>query len=134
MKSGFTKNTSIPVHLYICVLKVYQSTCIPVTPAKRQCTSPPVHQLLKEKSIPVHLYTSHKVTKKIPVTVISTLPLLMFTPFESTPLAAVVFGSSPLAAVVYDSSPLAALSSWTTFVPFAWCKTGPQGPPPYCLV
>ena len=33
----------------------------------------------------------------------------MFTPFESTPLAAVVFGSSPLAAVVYDSSPLAAV-------------------------
>ena len=33
----------------------------------------------------------------------------MSTPFESTPLAAVVYESSPLAAVVYDSSPLAAV-------------------------
>ena len=33
----------------------------------------------------------------------------MSTPFESTPLAAVVIGSSPLAAVVYVSLPLAAV-------------------------
>ena len=33
----------------------------------------------------------------------------MSAPFESSPLAAVVYVSSPLAAVVYESSPLAAI-------------------------
>ena len=33
----------------------------------------------------------------------------MSAPFESSPLAAVVYVSSPLAAVVYESSPLAAV-------------------------
>ena len=57
-------NTSIPVHLYICVW-VYQSTCIPVTPKASvyQSTCIPVTQ---KPSIPVHLYTSHENTS-IPV-------------------------------------------------------------------
>ena len=81
----------------------------------------------------------------------------MFTPFESTPLAAVAFGSPPRAAVVYVSSPQAAViildhirptclvQNWAPRttptlpgvelglkdnLPPAWCKTGPQGPPP----
>ena len=33
----------------------------------------------------------------------------MSAPYESSPLAAVVYVSSPLAAVVYESSPLAAV-------------------------
>ena len=33
----------------------------------------------------------------------------MSAPFESSPLAAVVYVSSPLAAIVYESSPLAAV-------------------------
>ena len=45
----------------------------------------------------------------IPVAAVTTLPLLMSAPFESSPLAAVVYVSSPLAAVVYESSPLAAV-------------------------
>ena len=82
---------------------------VPVTPASVRYTSPPVYQLLekvtkkslrKNTSIPVI---------SISVTVITTLPLLMSVPFESTPLAAVVDVSSPLAAVVYESSPQAAV-------------------------
>ena len=103
-------NTSIPVHLYTGVLK-----SIPVSSVYQS------HQ--QASGIPVHLYTSHlenqslKVTKKntsipvisIPVAAVTTLPLLMSAPFESSPLAAVVYVSSPLAAVVYESSPLAAV-------------------------
>ena len=86
-------NTSIPVHLYICVL-VYQSTCIPVTPkvSVYQSTCIPVTQ---KSSIPV---------TKIPV--YQSLPSpryhhLMSAPYESSPLAAVV------------------ISMWTTSVPAA---------------
>ena len=123
----YTGVLSIPVHLYTSHTNkrqytsppvyqslrkaVYQSTCIPVTKKSRI----PVHLVYQSLEIPVYQFAS------IPVAVVTTLPLLMSAPYESSPLAAVVYESLPLAAVVYKSSPLAAviISTWTTSVPTA---------------
>ena len=51
----------------------------------------------------------------------------------SMPLAAVVsWIIAPGSRRLSYSSPLAAvIFVWIIFVPLAWWKTGPQGPPPY---
>ena len=106
MKSG-SQNTSIPVHLYTGVLSIPVLLYTSHT-NQRQYISLPVYQSLRKAYTSPTVYQSLKVTKKIPVyqfasipvAAVTTLPLLMSAPYESSPLAAVVYESSPLAAAI----------------------------------